>query len=346
MTTTNMYASNARKIAEFIHIALHANLVPFIKSSPGVGKSSIVAKVAEECNCKLIDHRLSTSMPEDLTGLPHFNSKGEAVFAPFSELFPLDDCELPPGKDGWIVFLDEINHASREVRAAAYKLILDRMVGQRKLHPNVRIVAAGNLTTDKAFATTESTAMQSRLVTLNMAVDFEVWLYDVAIPQKYDKRIIAFLSQFPSLLMDFNPSHKEETFCAPRTWEFVNRVVQVADVNNGILPMLAGTITSGVAVQFIQFCQVYHSLVTVQQILASPESLPVPGDLNTRWAVISIMMEAVTANNLDALSIYADRFDMSMRILFYRYLMKTNGNLRRHPAFIRALIHLDSYLNG
>ena len=37
---------------------------------PGVGKSSIVAQVAEENNMKLVDLRLSQLAPTDLRGLP------------------------------------------------------------------------------------------------------------------------------------------------------------------------------------------------------------------------------------------------------------------------------------
>ena len=57
---------------------IKAGLVPFIQSSPGLGKSSIVKEIAKEFNLKLIDHRLSTSAPEDMSGLPHFEN-GQAV---------------------------------------------------------------------------------------------------------------------------------------------------------------------------------------------------------------------------------------------------------------------------
>ena len=50
---------------------IKAKIVPLIQSSPGVGKSSIVHQIAEKYNLKLIDLRLASSDPTDLSGLPH-----------------------------------------------------------------------------------------------------------------------------------------------------------------------------------------------------------------------------------------------------------------------------------
>ena len=57
---------NTRQARNFIIRALQAGNVPFLTSSPGMGKSAIIRSIAEEFGMKLIDHRLSTSAPEDL----------------------------------------------------------------------------------------------------------------------------------------------------------------------------------------------------------------------------------------------------------------------------------------
>ena len=74
------------------------------------------------------------------------------------------------------------------VQAAAYKLVLDRQVGIHNLHPYCAVVAAGNLATDKAIVNSLSTAMQSRVIHLEMQVNFDQWLQNVALKQNYDKR--------------------------------------------------------------------------------------------------------------------------------------------------------------
>ena len=343
---TDLYRGTPRQVRKFVTECLYAGLVPFVQSSPGMGKSTIMRNVAKDLQLKLIDHRLSTSAPEDLSGLPRFDDQGRAMFSPFVDLFPLEDTPKPPGKEGWMLFLDEFNSASKSVQAASYKLILDRMTGQRKLHEHCVITAAGNLSTDRAITNPISTAMQSRVVHLEMQISFEEWLYDVALKESYDSRIIAYLSQFPSKLMDFRPDHNEKTFCCPRTWEFVNALIKDKDVTDESAVLLAGTITSGTAVDFVQFTKVFHNLVTIAEIRKDPANCRVPTDVGAKWAVTSHMMEKITEENFDDLSTYADRFTIDFRILFYRSILVRNPNLRQHPAFIRAMSSLARYLHG
>lgn len=212
----NMYRCTPRKIKEYVRDCIYAGLVPYVHSSPGMGKSAIMESIADEEQLHLIDHRLSTSAPEDMSGLPRFDEDGQARFAPFADLFPLQSAKIPKGKQGYMLFLDEFPSAKREVQAAAYKLILDKKVGQHRLHDHLVITAAGNLMTDRAIVNPIGTAMQSRVVHLEMELNYEEWLYDVALKNNWDSRIIAYLSQFPDKLMDFKPDHNDKTFCCPR----------------------------------------------------------------------------------------------------------------------------------
>lgn len=343
--TPNMYRSTPRESRRFAMRCAHAGTVPFIQSSPGIGKSSIVRSIAKELNLSLIDHRLSTSAPEDLTGLPRFDEDGRARFAPFADLFPIEGDTIPEGFDGWLIFLDEFNSAPKSVQAAAYKLILDGQIGQHNLHSNVIIMAAGNLSTDRAITTSMSTAMQSRLIHIEMEANFKEWLEDVALVEKYDDRIIAYLNYKQSALMDFRPEHQEKTFCCPRTWEFMNNLIQGHDVTEKDAGLYAGTITSGVAVDFIQFTKVYKNMISIKEIVSDPSNCPIPAETGTRWAVICHMMANTENGNFSSLAEYADRFDITFRILFYRSVMIQDKTLRSHPAFIKAMSALSAYLN-
>lgn len=357
---TDLYRCTPRQTAGFVEDCIYAGLTPFVQSSPGMGKSTIMRNVAKRAELEMIDHRLSTSAPEDLSGLPGFvdvpvhdgegivvEYRKEARFMPFTDLFPLKGRLLPKGKKGWMIFLDEFNSGSKSVQAASYKLILDRMTGQHKLHENVVITAAGNLSTDRAITNAISTAMQSRMVHIEMEINFQEWLEDVAFAENYDTRIIAYLSQYPSKLMDFRPDHQEKTFCCPRTWEFTNRLISTKPtIKDSDAALFAGTITSGTAVDFVQFTKVFHNMVTVAEIRSNPKECRVPQDAGSKWAVIASMMEKVTDENFADLSIYADRFTLDFRILYYRSVLIRQPNMRSHPAFIRAMSELSRYLNG
>lgn len=66
MAENNLYRCTPRQAKRYILECLEAGLVPVLESSPGMGKSSIMREVAQELGLFLIDHRLSTSAPEDL----------------------------------------------------------------------------------------------------------------------------------------------------------------------------------------------------------------------------------------------------------------------------------------
>lgn len=361
--SSNLYRATPRLAKEYALDCLWAGLVPFLQSSPGLGKSSIMKAIARELNLKLIDHRLSTSAPEDLSGLPRFDDDGYAYFAPFAGIFPVVGTKLPiktpvkydeHGKvlkpaeyyDGWLVFLDEFNSATKLVQAAAYKLILDKQVGQFDLHENCLLACAGNLSTDRALVNPLGTAMQSRVIHIEMVESFDEWLMDVALPQKYDSRVIAYLSQYPSKLMDFRPDHQEKTFCCPRTWEFVERLIRGKEVEKRKTGLYAGTITSGVAADFVEFTAVYATMPKVKDILDDPEGYMVPRDLSTKWATCASLLEHVDEDNLTKLAVYINRFDLTFRVLFFRSVMVNHKTLRHHPAFAKAMLELANYLRG
>ena len=345
MSELSSYKATPRQIRKHLIRCMAAGLVPFIQSSPAMGKSAIVASIAEEYGLELLDVRLSTAAPEDLSGLPRFNDEtGTASFVPF-DMFPTEDVALPAGKQGWILFLDEFNSAQKSVQAAAYKLVLDRKVGLKKLHEAVVIVAAGNLATDRAIVNPISTAMQSRLVHLEMTLDPDEFLEDVALAHKWDPRIIAFLSYKPQLLHDFRPDHNDKTFCSPRTWEFMNKLIDGQEIRDEDAALYAGVITSGVAVDFIAFTKVYANLLKIEDIVARPEGVNLPADAATRWATITHLVTKVNDDTFDPVSIFVSRLPAEFRVLFYRSLMIQQPALRKHSAFRRAMVELARYLH-
>lgn len=60
------YSLNYQETFAALVKTLEANLVPFITSSPGMGKSALVKQLAASFNMELIDIRLSMLEPSDL----------------------------------------------------------------------------------------------------------------------------------------------------------------------------------------------------------------------------------------------------------------------------------------
>ena len=337
---------------QYILDCLQAGIVPFVTGSPGIGKSQIIKEIADEMNWKVIDHRLSTSDVTDLLGLPHFvkksNGKEVATFAPF-DIFPTELDQVPDGYNGWLLFLDEFNSAPEEVQAAAYKLVLDRMVGQYQLNDRCLIVCAGNGKNDKAIVNDLSTAMVSRLVHIHMKTSFDDWRENVAFKQNYDSRIIAFLTAYPNKLMDFEPENEEKEgkpFCCPRSWEFINRILKVPNfkLDFNTQALLQGTISNDVAIQFTAFCKAADEMETLENIINHPTTAKVPSKTDTKWFTIVSLLQNFEESYLSSFEQYLTRFnDLSFEVLFYRALLAQTPEIAQNTLFQHKLQQITEY---
>ena len=322
-------------------------VVPFIQSSPGLGKSSIVREIAQEGNLKVIDVRLSQSAPEDLQGLPMrsmINGVEKAHFVPFNT-FPLATDPIPEGYKGWLLFLDEFNSASRSVQAAAYKLTLDRLVGLHPLHPQVAIICAGNLSTDKAIVNNLGTAMQSRVSHILMESSKPEWI-EWATKAGIDYRVIGFIEFQPSKLHLFNPDHSELTFPAPRTWEFVSKlIIDTPDVSD-MLSLIAGTIGMGVGFEFVKFCEEYTRIPKLSSIVNDPKNIMIPMEISTRFAVLTMLMAHVDLQNVKKVIQYVGRFEPDEQIIFYRGCLNRDPKLREVDEVAAELVKVMRFVNS
>lgn len=117
---SSKYVVTPAALKELILPVLRAGLCPMVTSPPGIGKSSVAAEICTDMSLEMIDYRLSTVDPTDLTGfLVPNQAKGRADYLPPS-IFPLEGKDqLPAGKKGWLLFLDEITAAPPAIQAAA-----------------------------------------------------------------------------------------------------------------------------------------------------------------------------------------------------------------------------------
>ena len=308
---------------------LKADLVPMVVGSPGIGKSQIVHALALMFGLKVIDLRLSQCDPTDLMGFPHIFGE-RAGYVPMNT-FPIEGDEIPKGYTGWLIFLDEFNSASPAVQAAAYKLVLDRMVGQYRLHKNVKIVCAGNLDTDNAIVESMSTALQSRLVHIEVTLDVPGWI-DWAISKNFDHRITDYIKFKAESLFTFRPDHTDKTYACPRTWEFANRLMPVMDTHPRFRELLSGVLSEGVALEFISFCRVYHSLPKPEQLLKDPTGFVIPDEISVKFALTGVVSSMANEDNLDQLVKFIVRLPNEFQAITIKEIVKRDMKLLNHKA--------------
>ena len=106
----------------------------YIWGAPGIGKSALVEKFADEVGMPCVSLLGSQLAPEDIIGIPQIQDGVSAFLPP----------RMIARKDPYILFLDELNACSQEVQKAFYSLIYERRVGEYHLPEGSIVIGAGN----------------------------------------------------------------------------------------------------------------------------------------------------------------------------------------------------------
>jgi hypothetical protein len=332
---------------ELIMDCFRAWITPQLVSSPGIGKSAIMQEIADEWNLKLIDIRLTEYDPTELNGYPFILNPGaephlvRAGHVPMIT-FPTEHDELPinpkTGKRyaGWLILLDEFPSAAISVQAAAYKVTLDRMVGDHKLHRNCFIATAGNKATDKAIVNRMSTAQQSRLATLVIKCCSKAWLA-WAERKNIDYRVRSYIRWKPEQIHDFNPNHADLTFPCPRTWHFVSRLAKANKwtfIEYKKLPLLAGVVGHGAAQMFYSFCEIFKDLPDIKDILEDPEGVSIRQEISVQHAAAGLVAHHITKDNAAKLVRFLFRLPADLQTITLREAIKRDPKLRESSAIL------------
>ena len=268
---------------------LHAPVM--LWGPPGIGKSQIVAQVAQHAGVPLIDLRLAQLEPSDLRGIPF--RAGEHVEWSVPAMLP--DCERH-GERG-ILFLDEINAAVPTVSAAAYQLILDRRLGEYRVPDGWAIFAAGNRLGDRGVTYAMPSPLANRFTHFEVEVSLDDW-QAWAESQGIDERIRRFLATRRDLLLDFDPHGEAHAFPSPRTWEFADRALKkFGDQPAPILSRtLAGCVGEPAAGAFMRFLDT--DIPDVEAILAG-QDVAMPRDVDGQLELAEALVERLRSLGTD-----------------------------------------------
>ena len=295
----------------------------FLWGPPGVGKSQVVAQVAKRLGHELVDVRPVLLDPVDLRGLPHINGDKRAQWCPPAFL---------PSSGKGILFLDELNVAPPLVQAACYQLILNRQLGEYRLPEGWTIVTAGNRETDRSVTHRMPSALANRLVHLNFEVDLEDWI-SWALDNDIQTAIIAFIRFRPKLLHSFDPQRSEKAFPSPRSWEFVSGILAARPNPDVEYDLIAGTVGEGAAAECTGFMRIYRDLPDPDAVLMSPDTVDVPQEPATMYAVCQVLARKASEETMDPIVRYANRLPVEFGVLLMRDSVKNDTAIVNTPAF-------------
>jgi hypothetical protein len=323
----------------------------------GVGKSAIVAQMADKLGYVMVDVRLSQMLPEDLGGLPVPAKKGEYVVRLMPDLIARVNAAHKAAGKPVLLFLDEITSGLPTILAAAYQLVLDRCLGEYCLPEGTRIVCAGNRPQDKGVTYDMPRPMANRM----MIVEFEGATWEefetYAIKAEFHPLVISALKQQPTLVCsEVDMDDEEGRNPTPRTWEFVSRIMYHAD-DTGVrvrdrMLQVAAVVGDAAALKFETVLRMAEKLVSFEEITADPEKAAVyPNDLAASYLQMMLIVERIgEQKQFDTVFKYVERMPKELIGVFFRsvllrpaksqFLLKRIDLLQKYREFATAGVGL------
>jgi hypothetical protein len=232
-----------------LHVAVTRPV--FLWGQPGIGKSSLVEDFAKQVGLPCETLLGSQLAAEDLIGVPKIVGEGDGARSRF----------CPPENiardEAFVLFLDELNGSSHEVQKAFYSLILDRRLGNYRLHPESVVIGAGNRSQDSAIVRPMSSALINRMVHVHLVSNPRDWLA-WARRSNIHPWVVDYIGQRPDHLTSPPPRH-EEPYSTPRSWHMLSDLLHsyragepgAPEVPDDLLRVLAlGTVSPAHAGQF------------------------------------------------------------------------------------------------
>ncbi len=268
---------------EYLSAERGAHTPVMIWGPPGIGKSQLVAQVADSHGTQMIDIRLSQMEPSDLRGIPF--RVDEHVEWAVPAMLPDAQRHGPKG----ILFLDEITSAPPSVSAAAYQLILDRKLGAYEVPPGWAIFAAGNRQGDRGVTYTMPAPLANRFSHFEFEINLDDWVA-WAYANRIDERVIGFLRFRPELLFDFDPAHNPVAFPSPRTWEFAHRALQKFSQRPDVLVgTLQACVGPAAGIELAAFVENLEKLPDIDAVLKG-EQVTMPAEIDLQYAVAAALV--------------------------------------------------------
>jgi hypothetical protein len=317
-----------------LYAALHALIaerVPVhIWGAPGVGKSQIARRVADDLGFEFLDVRALQLDPVDFRGLPRIVENATEWVPP----------KFLPAAGKGILFLDELTSAPQMTQAACYQLVLDRKLGEYILPDGWVVIAAGNQASERGVHFSMPRPLRNRFVHLHLDADITDWCR-WAVSSGVRPEIIAFLRFKPDLLHDGDVTLDQNAWPTPRSWEMASNVLNGVSKQTGgakaeiEAQLLEGTIGPATTAEFVGFLRLFRQLPSIDEILLNPETAPLPDDPSAQIAIATALGRAMSDQSITKGVKYLNRMPTEMRVLTMRDAAARDRAITHTPEFVR-----------
>ena len=259
----------------FVAVAPHVAAVRkpiLLRGRHGVGKSCVVYQTAANLGLPVVERRASQMTEGDLVGLPKTDGNVTAFCPPD---WYVEACNKPV-----VLFLDEVDRATIEVRQGIFELTDSRKLNGHVLHPDTLIFAAvnGGEHGEQYQVGEMDPAELDRWTVFDVEPTVEDWL-NWAKPN-VNEIVWDFINQNRDHLEHAGDFEPNKVYPSRRSWDRLNECLEAAQfLTDENRKGQAGTIYElgcafvgfEAAVAFRDFAEKYERQVTVEMILVNGE---------------------------------------------------------------------------
>ena len=268
------------------HVA-SANHPILLRGRHGIGKSAIVYQFADTLGLPVVERRASQMTEGDLLGLPTVD-EGVTAFCP-------PDWFAMACNSGVVLFLDEVDRATLEVRQGIFELCDSRKLAGHNLHPETLIFAAVNGGTHAGAASYQVGEMDpaelDRYTVFDVEPSVNDWLEWAQ--TSCDPLVVDFIRNNTDHLEHNSDPEPNKVYPSRRSWARFSETVKAANLlesgvsNPAVYSLASAYLGFEAAVAFNDFVANYSKVVSIADILDKGMTPEI--DLNTHCALIDKM---------------------------------------------------------
>ncbi|MFI6442213.1 AAA family ATPase [Streptomyces sp. NPDC050759] len=296
---------------EALGVAVSAGVPVVLWGSPGTGKTSAVVALAEALGWPVEVVIGSIREPSDFAGLPVVDGGTVRLAAPAWAQ------RLAEAQHG-LLFLDELTTAPPAVQAAMLRIVLERVVGDIQLPPQVRVVAAANPPGEAADGWDLAPPLANRLVHLDWTIDAKQVAQGMAagFPQPSfllpegppdptyrsvaKSAVAGFLQARPELVLQVPTSVTAASrgWPSPRSWESVATLLGACEAAKAppevLETLVVGAVGEGPGIEFLSWLA-DSDLPAPEAVLEAPGEFVLPSRSDRAFAVLTAVVSLAVA---------------------------------------------------
>ena len=279
-------AIDFKTFVEIVPHVINVRKPVLLRGRHGVGKSEVVYQTAETLGVPVVERRASQMTEGDLLGLPSTDGNVTSWNPPD---WYRTACDEPV-----LLFLDEIDRATTEVRQGIFELTDSRKLNGHRLHPDTHIFAAvnGGEHGEQYQVGEMDPAELDRWTVFDVEPSVEDWLKWAV--DKVDAIVWNFINHNHNHLEHSDDFEPNKVYPSRRSWERVNECLVGAGLLGEASPALfnlaCGFVGFEAAVAFNDFVANYDRQVTVEEVVDEGKIEKVENfDINQHSAFIEKM---------------------------------------------------------